>query len=69
MMLQQKLKVESWGEDITNTWIALTEFVCTYECLLALLSNIEDQIQMHQSIRKARDYLETLEADNAVLTH
>ena len=55
------------GEDITNTWIALTEFVCTYECLVALLSNIEDQIQMHQSIRKARDYLETLEADNAVL--
>ena len=55
------------GDDITNTWIALTEFVCTYECLVALLSNIEDQIQMHQSIRKARDYLETLEADNAVL--
>ena len=55
------------GEDITNTWIALTEFVCTYECLLALLSNIEDQIQMHQSLRKARDYLDTLEADNAEL--
>ena len=55
------------GDDITNTWISLTEFVCTYECLVALLSNIEDQIQMHQSIRKARDYLETLEADNAVL--
>ena len=55
------------GDDITNTWISLTEFVCTYECLVALLSNIEDQIGMHQSIRKARDYLETLEADNAVL--
>ena len=55
------------GEDITNTWIALTEFVCTYECLLALLSNVEDQIQMHQSIRKARDYLETLEVDHAEL--
>ena len=55
------------GDDITNTWIALTEFVCTYECLVALLSNIEDQIQMHRCIRKARDYLEMLEADNAVL--
>ena len=55
------------GEDITNTWAALTEFVYTYECLLALLSNIEDQISMHQSLKKAREYLDTLEVDKVEL--
>ena len=55
------------GEDITKTWIALTEFVLTYECLLALLSNIEDQVQMHQILKKAREYLDTFEGDNVEL--
>ena len=55
------------GEDITNTWAALTEFVYTFECLLALLSNIEDQLSMHQSLKKAREYLDTLEVDEVEL--
>ena len=55
------------GEDITNTWAALTEFVYTYECLLALLSNMEDQVSMHQSLKKAQEYLDTLEVDKVEL--
>ena len=62
-----EMEMRELGEDITNTWIALTEFVLTYECLLALLSNVEDQVVMHQILEKAQEYLDTFEEDKVEL--
>ena len=56
------------GESATNVWYDLTEFVLTYQCLVALYIEVSDQEAVHEGLVQAKKYMNLFDQQDIELT-
>ena len=56
------------GESATNIWFDLTEFVLTYQCLVALYIEVSDQETVHEGLVQAKKYMNLFDQQDVEVT-
>ena len=56
------------SEPVTNIWYDLTEFILTYQCLVALYIEVSDQETVHEGLVQAKKYIYLFDQQGVEIT-
>ena len=64
----KEIEERQLGEPATNIWYDLTEFILTYQCLVALYIEMSDQETVHEGLVQAKKYMNLFDQQDVELT-
>ena len=64
----KEIEERQLGEPATNIWYDLTEFILTYQCLVALYIEMSDQETVHEGLVQAKKYMNLFDQPDVKLT-
>ena len=64
----KRIEERQLGEPATNIWYDLTEFILTYQCLVALYIEVSDQETVHEGLVQAKKYMNLFDQQGVEIT-
>ena len=64
----KRIEERELSEPVTNIWYNLTEFILTYQCLVALYIVVSDQETVHEGLVQAKKYMNLFDQQEVEIT-
>ena len=64
----KEIEEKQLGKPATNIWYDLTEFILTYQCLVALYIEVSDQETVHEGLVQAKKYMNLFDQQGIEIT-